>query len=340
MFDNISKAIEKIKDIGDWNPVKKVSEKVNNLLDIGKDTKAVQDVKKTNWWNGSGFGDDAFKPKTPEYTTEEKDDFLIGFKEGPDGFSLKNTVDSVKNGVSDAFESVKTFGRETLNKGSAWMNDKGVFDDATNAFFKAYNINQKFPIKKLPTGIAHHVIADSNYKENQKIDLSGYEQTGGYINDQNTGEVGKLKYGGGTLDDNGCGIIAVNNALVSLEDKKDIRDIAKEFETGGQVLFGAFGTNPYDIGDYFKKKGYNVETFTGDDTIYNLDIPDADTYILSFWNSDKIMGGIHTVAMKKLSNGKYRLYNQYPSIKDVESLNDFFTENNRVPLTLHCIKKG
>ena len=92
---------------------------------------------------------------------------------------------------------------------------------------------------------------------------------------------------------------------------------------------------------YGEKRGYEVSTYEGDTKIYNLNIPDADTYIMSFWNSDKITEKVHTVSMDKLPNGKYRIYNEgSETAKDIESLNEYFREESRVPLVLHCIKKG
>ncbi len=399
MFDNISKTIEKIKDIDEWNPVKKVSEKINNLLDIGKDTKAVQDVKKTNWWNGSGFGDDAFKPQAPKYTTEEKDDFLEGFnyyseepkkqtrqekfaniranadkrdwsnaqnksdedpflqgfKEGSEGFSLQNAVDSVKSKANKAKETVfetldnvkDTLAAVTqnppwgaLNTLSSYASQKGVLDDVTNAGFKVSDLFEDSSINYFGRK-KDDIRAEENYAANKNMNLSRYENGDGYINDQGTGAIANVKYGNGTLSENGCGVIAVNNALVSLEDKKDIRDIAKEFEKGGLVLSGTFGTNPYAIGDYFREKGYKVDTYEGSENISSLDIPDADTYILTYWNSGKAEDGVHIISMDKKPNGKYMFYNaDYTYPYQLSSLDKFLDYKNRTPLVLHCIKKG
>ena len=129
--------------------------------------------------------------------------------------------------------------------------------------------------------------------------------------------------------------------------KDTVKDIAKKginiLDKGasGQVLFGAFGTSPFKIGNYFKKKGYSVETYEGDKEILNAEIPDADTYIMSFWNGDTLSSMIHTVSFDKLDNGGYRIYNSKGRrVDDTHSLNAYFTSNNYIPLVLHCIKKG
>ena len=261
--------------------------------------------------------------------------------------SPKETVEEIWENAKETAKEIWGNSKDTainlLNDASAWANEKGVFDDVTNAFFKAADLSQDYPLKRLPTDHVHQAIAIANYIANQKIDLSGYEADGGYINDQNApgSQSGKIRYGSGTFKGNGCEIIAVNNALVSLGNRKDVRKIAMDFETNGQTLFGAFGTSPFAIDDYFKKQGYKVKTFTGDKKIYNLDIPDADTYIVSFWNSDKVTDMIHTISVDKLPNGKYKLYNAKGDTPiEIDSLNEYFLESNRVPLVLHCIKKG
>ena len=99
-----------------------------------------------------------------------------------------------------------------------------------------------------------NLIAIINYIHNKKIDLSSYKN--GYINDQNTGAVSKLKFGTTTMDNNGCEVIAAYNAMKTLGNQKDIRDIAYHFENDGQMLKGEFGTNPYANKRYFEKEGY------------------------------------------------------------------------------------
>ncbi len=124
-------------------------------------------------------------------------------------------------------------------------------------------------------------------------------------------------------------------------EKEEVKKTRDDFETDGQVLFGAFGTSPFEIGRYFKKKGYSVKTYEGDKEILNAEIPDADTYIMSFWNGDTVSSMIHTVSFDKLDNGKYRVYNVGKNgIEETNSINFYLRRKRYVPLVLHCIKKG
>ena len=50
---------------------------------------------------------------------------------------------------------------------------------------------------------------------------------------------------------------------------------------------------------------------------------------------------IHTVSVDKLPDGKYKIYNMGRNrTVEIDSPNEYFLENNSVPLVLHCIKKG
>ena len=182
--------------------------------------------------------------------------------------------------------------------------------------------------------------AITNYLHNKKVDLSSYNN--GYINDQNTGAVSKLKFGITTMDNNGCEVIAVYNAMKVLGNQKDICDIAYYFENDGQALKGMFGTNPYANKRYFEKEGYKVKVVEGE-KITEEELPKADAYIVSFWNSDNAMDALHTVAMRKTKNGKYELFN-YKSNERNKSIDnidfaDLLEYAGNVSLTMFCISK-
>ena len=92
---------------------------------------------------------------------------------------------------------------------------------------------------------------------------------------------------------------------------------------------------------YFKNSGYKVKPVKGED-IVNKPIPKADTYILSFWNSDDVKGALHTVSVRPIGDGKYEVFNSDPrelggEIKD--NLGIFMNEKAHEPLTLFCISK-
>ena len=130
--------------------------------------------------------------------------------------------------------------------------------------------------------------------------------------------------------------------MKTLGNQKDIRDIAHYFENDGQMLKGAFGTNPYSIKRYFVGEGYEVKVFEGE-KITEEKLPKADAYIISFWNSDNVIDALHTVAVRKTSDGKYELFNYRSNIannsKTTISFVNELLDNGEIPLTLHCISK-
>lgn len=189
-------------------------------------------------------------------------------------------------------------------------------------------------------------IAKNNYEQNQKVDFSEHYDNDGYINNQNIkdSKMRELRYGDWDMYNNGCELIAVHNSLNSLGNPKDIRDVAKDFEKKGQTLYGYFGTSPYAVGNYFRESGYDVETYEGDDVISSLNLPKADSYILSFWNNNRFTGAIHTESIQPLSDGRYIVFNSDGGeAKITDNLNEYLAKERRygkrVPLVLHCISK-
>ena len=180
----------------------------------------------------------------------------------------------------------------------------------------------------------------TNYLHNKNVDLSSYKD--GYINDQNTGAVSKLRFGATTMNNNGCEIIAAYNAMKVLGNQKDLRDIAYHFENDGQMLGGYFGTNPYANKRFFEKEGYKVKVVEGE-KIMEDKLPKADAYILSFWNSDNVMDALHTVAMRRTKDGKYELFNYESRTDNKSKITSNFVyellENREIPLSVHCISK-
>ncbi len=113
------------------------------------------------------------------------------------------------------------------------------------------------------------------------------------------------------------------------------------YESDGQLLNGTWGTNPYAIERFFKQRGYEVSRVEGDD-ILNNKTPDADAYIFSYWNSDKVSESLHTVAVRKTEIGRYVLYNygdKRKNQKNGDSIQEIMIEENRQPVVLITINK-
>lgn len=252
-----------------------------------------------------------------------------------EGYSVVNATKIKSQNFSDVLKEYKEYTDKygLISGVSKKLAKDGTLDDVTNKVLKTYYGVQNW------YNNSPNTTAVTNYFHNKTVDLSSYKN--GYINDQNTGVVSKLKFGITTMDNNGCEVIAVYNAMKALGNQKDICDIAYYFENDGQMLKGEFGTNPYANKRFFEKQGYNVKVVEGE-KITEEELPKADAYIVSFWNSNDVMDALHTVAMRKTSDGRYELFNNNPRTKqsDVEqNLREALLKDGAVPLSVHCISK-
>ncbi len=253
---------------------------------------------------------------------------------------VKETVDGISKEVQKYGEDLKT--GEAFDPYSEELAKAGMLDEVSAILLKAEDL---MSLKKAAVLDKNgNLIENSankqgveNYKRNSEIDMSEYKE---YINGQKIGNVAEFKFGNTTMDENGCEVIATYNALVTLGAKEDLCKIAAHYESDGQMLNGTWGTNPYAAERFFKQRGYEVSKVEGDD-ILNDKIPDADAYILSFWNSDKVSESLHTVAVRKTEIGKYVIYN-YKGKKNRQENTDgikIFAEEGVQPIVLFTINK-
>lgn len=150
----------------------------------------------------------------------------------------------------------------------------------------------------------------------------------GYIEFQ--GELTGLKYGNGidifndslfggelTGADNLCEVIAVYNALISLDEEKtniQFPDLIYDFSNDGIVLNGCFGTSPIAMKEYLDELGYETGIIVGEEidskSIYEYE-EKFDTYILTAYNkAGHIESQIHTVSITyEEVSGKYYIHN-------------------------------
>ena len=165
-------------------------------------------------------------------------------------------------------------------------------------FQKAKQVLYIYILLRFPVAFANY-----NYNSNNSRDIKS-----GYINGQGKGKVSKLRFGAFNMSYNGCEVIAVYNALQMKGKGVPISQIALEMEiNGSSLLFGIFGTNVYFIGNYLSNHGIKYSRATNENAMKKL-IKNNGIYIISFWNSKSVFGGIHTVAFR-YKNGVYAVYN-------------------------------
>lgn len=155
-------------------------------------------------------------------------------------------------------------------------------------------------------------------KRNYELNRTLEQEISGYINGQRIGPVAGFRYGTHRYAGVGCEIIATYNSLCALGVRASISDIGRRYEAcGGEMLLGAWGTNPFSIEKVMA--GYGVclrrfESIAGLSAYAHPNGIGKTALILSFWNKKgNIFRGIHTVAVE-YAEGKYIAYNRFDTI--------------------------
>lgn len=97
-----------------------------------------------------------------------------------------------------------------------------------------------------------YCLSSANYAKNcavwnDEIDI---------ISNQHSEDVKDLKYGFGTIGNNGCGAVAIYN-IMSLENRKTPLPEIIKYLDAGQYVFGLLGTCPSRIVSYFRAQGFD-----------------------------------------------------------------------------------
>ena len=145
-----------------------------------------------------------------------------------------------------------------------------------------------------------------NYEHNHKHD----KDDGDVIESQSDDISNELKLGNAPMQDTGCEVIAVYNAMI-LSGMKDVSlaDIIEVFQDEGAligqaVLQGTWGSNPYEIGNVLDEVGLDYRQ------IYGLGaLKKPGLYIVSVWNTDDVDSMIHTFTVEVSSTGELHTYN-------------------------------
>lgn len=93
---------------------------------------------------------------------------------------------------------------------------------------------------------------EERYRQNRDLLPEYYE----YIFDQNTDRARSLRFGEKySVGDNGCGAVAVHNAMKYIGKEQDFCDVLRDLEALRMTwLGGAFGTKPWSPVRYFRQK--------------------------------------------------------------------------------------
>ena len=175
-------------------------------------------------------------------------------------------------------------------------------------------------------GKATNWITQNQIRENEDKNLKAladdkyiYIEREQYIENQQ--ELENIRFGTGkrsNMQYSGCGIIAVYNALVYLQQTTGVKclvSLISEFETNGAVMNGNFGISPYAIASYFVRQGFCVKMLTSKDRQKTDEFGERNKVIIATVYNDKndITQKLHTVCItcehKMLEN--YVIHNAY-----------------------------
>ncbi len=149
----------------------------------------------------------------------------------------------------------------------------------------------------------------------------------GVIYSQADATVSDLKLGKAVVADVGCETVAIYNTLYKLGDEKPFYDVLYKCEEI-TMFSGLGGCNPYRIGDIMNNYGYaynNSMQYTYDYAEISGVMQENNLFIVSFWNTDSVTDGLHTVAFSVYDDGKVSVYNQYSNSKNA-SFYDSYSE--------------
>lgn len=199
--------------------------------------------------------------------------------------------------------------------------------------------SSKYPerISSLPSSSSEFAVdrAQINYQANRKIESSELWQEifvtsrldtlkeQNIIYYQNMDILKQMKYGSKRVDETGCGVIALHNALVLLGKKSDFSKLIYELESNGKlILNGALGTDPTAAEYVAQKYELSFSVFSDVNELNKLKDGQG-VVVMTFWNEKgNITAGVHTVAAL-VNRGEIRTYNLFANDESTYSFYDF-----------------
>ncbi len=140
----------------------------------------------------------------------------------------------------------------------------------------------------------------------------------GFINGQGVCPQHSFRFGLGTVAANGCGAIAVYNALKLCGYRADFPVIASGLERCALRLFGWLGVAPDGIGRYLDRAGITAHKIRHYDEFVNT-LEGGGVFILCYWTRKPWRSTSHFVAIEHRDgdNIVYNLYNNLDTERPV-----------------------
>ena len=155
-----------------------------------------------------------------------------------------------------------------------------------------------------------------NFKSNNLVKIPE-----GYLNGQSCGDLAPMKYGSTTVDNAGCGPLAVYNAMLYLGKPTTLPEVLRELEIYAAPIGARFGTSAILMMIYFFRHKIKFRIVR---RIKKIDQSNA--CVLLYWTKRPVFSGSHFVFFKKDEDGRLLVYNRYSNDRDVhvyDSVGDF-----------------
>ena len=175
------------------------------------------------------------------------------------------------------------------------------------------------------------------------------ELPAGPINGQGLGPLAALPYGAWNMGNNGCEVIAVYNALITLGRSTPLPVIAAALEKNSLLFNGFGGTNLPAVAAYMRARGVEVTVLRRRDRArFDAALNAADCAILSFWTGRTLRrrsgewNTLHTVSLRRAGAGieVSNCVNDSPAPFYAKSIADFLRRVNAEPVCLFALKSG
>ena len=148
------------------------------------------------------------------------------------------------------------------------------------------------------------------------LPYSKHQKKDGLINGQAVFEFADAPFLFGTYANNGCGVIALYNAMQLLDKPQSLGKVEDEvFLNGGMLAGGLMGTEPWFINDYFHSHGITCTGYASFDKL-NQHVEDGSIVVfLVLNNKENLLDGLHFMTAQ-YSDNEYVIYNLYNNVTD------------------------
>lgn len=146
-------------------------------------------------------------------------------------------------------------------------------------------------------------VSQMNYVNNAEHDI-----TGTFIFDQRAEEIQAFRYGNQSAQVDGCGPIAVYNALQLFGKEPSFAMVIKQLEQEKSLVFsGAFGTDPNSLPSVLSQYGIDSQKYSNIDKLAGA-MQTGDVAVMMIWNKEgDLQQGAHYFTVQKAVDG-YEAY--------------------------------